>query len=233
MSKSYVSEPLEKRVLLSLTIFGTPGDDTIILAVSGNIISGHTIHATVNGVTTDYNDNNNLFINCGDGNDQVQVHTLGGENLEVDAGHGDDTLTVGLGDFTSDINGTIAFASSALDNGGNDSLIIDDSFGEGTTYDVDTQMVSGEEVFGSAKVTWDGGIESKLLEGSEHADSYNIYGLQAGTTINGGRGDDVFTLGADDHAIQKQLCHGTDTADYGADDGDTLRAWRLGERRWC
>jgi hypothetical protein len=206
--KRYFAEALERRAYLDHSLVGTPGNDTIIVATTGNDATGHTVHVTINNNTTQFDDDGApVEIDAGDGNDHIEVRTVDDEDITILAGHGDDTCIVGTGNLTDDIDGSVTFGNHALDNGGNDSLVMDDSFGtdvngDGHTYDVTDEHVDVEETIGSCRVEWDPGIESKLLKATDGPDLFNIADIDAGMTINGSDGNDFFQLGTDDHTVQ-------------------------------
>src|SRR5438045_3543038 len=125
--KRYQIQRLEARLLLTIFIDGTTGNDTLSVTRSGN-----DLHITLNGnsSTMGVPSSQGLVVSGLGGNDNV---TVGDLNLqyEVFGAGGDDTLTAGGGDVNhSGVDG--------VDGGnGTDIIILDDSATSGaSTYEL-------------------------------------------------------------------------------------------------
>ncbi|MFT3786379.1 MAG: hypothetical protein QM770_09450 [Tepidisphaeraceae bacterium] len=188
-----VAQTVEARRLLAV-VAGTAGDDVISID-----IVGPSIVVTVNGTPTNFDDavESSVLINAGSGADAVTVLHTGLNTITVNGGAGNDTLTVGNGNFDVNVDANVTFNGNA----DTDLLRIDDTFdapgddvaniGAGTI-----KKVSGETV------TW--ATNSELVESIEvllgaNADTINVNGSAAltSTTINAGDGNDSVIVGQD------------------------------------
>ena len=175
-----------------VTIAGTPGDDVIDANFSQDFLA-----VTVNGVMTSYPAAGELTINGLSGNDTITFTADCFQSVTVNAGLGDDTVTLfGRGDFTVSAGGG---ADVITGGAGNDTLLGglgDDLISGGTGNDVINGGGGNDEVIG--------GIGDDDLQGAGGDDE-----------LLGGRGDDLLTgeSGAD-------LLNGGSGFDTACDNGE-------------
>lgn len=132
--KRYDIQHLEARLLLTIFIDGTTGDDTLTVTRSGN-----DLHITLNGSSSTMGvpSNTDVVVSGLGGNDNVTVGDLN-VTYQVFGAGGDDTLTAGGGDVNhSGVDG--------VDGGnGTDIIILDDSATSGaSSYDLFTDVGTG------------------------------------------------------------------------------------------
>src|SRR4051794_18704191 len=97
-----VIELLEPRRLLTSTVNGTTGNDDIVV-ISDPLLG---VIVVVNKGPEQDVDGSALVINCGDGNDTVEVDSQNlNDSMTVNGGLGNDFLTVAQGNFGDDISG--------------------------------------------------------------------------------------------------------------------------------
>ena len=122
----HVAELLEPRRLLTVTIDGTSGPDTITVEYISDLINHW--HVVINGSGSDQLLSNGLQVNGLGGNDDIEIIRTFDEFCTVNGGSGDDVITVGGGNFDSKFQRTINVGGSTGDN----TLVIFDERETGT-----------------------------------------------------------------------------------------------------
>jgi len=186
-------EALEPRRLLStLTVNGTSGND--VIAVSHN---GVSYNITVNGVlTTSGVNDSEIIIEALGGNDFCRVVSTGGaETVRFRGGLGDDDLFVAGGDFSGRIDGTVVFEENA--NAGQDDLTIEDAAAPNpNAWHVGTGYIYADEFATfDARVNFNTNVEAKVILQSALAETTFIDAPVEGVTINLGNGNDLIQYG--------------------------------------
>ena len=137
-----------------------------------------------------------LLVHGRGGTDHITIKSLPGNlPVTVRGDGGSDTLIVGNGDWDAFIGSNIHFIGGE----GSDSVYVDDTkddFGR-DTYDIRT--ASFRKTHGRTLTVDVGSLESMTVQGSGHADQFNIHSTAqtGGYTlwVSGNNGDDRFTLG--------------------------------------
>ena len=120
------AESLETRRLFGAHVInGTDGNDTITVSHVGN-----DWHVVVNGRDNVFREIIEVHVRGLDGNDTITVNnTHETASLQIFAGSGDDTITIGGGDVKARI-----FSVHAEGDGGNDTVVVDDRSGSTSDY---------------------------------------------------------------------------------------------------
>jgi hypothetical protein len=194
----YLDECLERRILFDLTIDGTSGNDKFVIdADSGAIV------VNLNGVVTMYNNPADGQVNIlgHSGNDDIDLRSTGTNTFFLTGNDGNDSYEIGDGNLGANIGAPVHITElEGPGNGGNDSVTIDDSFGGGTTYNLDVGQLTCP--FPHANGGFDpiyfqiGSTDTFKLIGSQNGDALYAYGFNPNTTIQLQGGDDALRLDA-------------------------------------
>ncbi len=173
------------------------GAGTIYWTPSSTATGGVTFLSVVGGSgssTFNINNTSRFFyytsLATGAGNDTVNVYQTSG-GLSDDNLGGSDTTNVGLGSVAH-INGFVDVYGA-----GSTALVVDDHLD--TTLRTVTLTSSQLTGLGNAgTLSYGSGVTALTVDGSSKASTYNIQSTAAGSTVtvNGGIGNDTFTLGS-------------------------------------
>ena len=239
---------IEKR---TLHITGTPGDDTLAIHENeidfGNdgVIDFEPIRRRYDRVKIDLGDGVDKLIHEGTGgDDRIEVRGLTGvEYVDVNAGDGDDSVTIDAIDDLWEVHTDLGAADGDLDR-----VVVNDSdegyqssignFGRLSvlaavyaTFDgyepTDRLRLNGnggEDILSASTdlmaITLDGGDDTDVVLGGPGRDT--LIGGDDFDDIKGGRGDDTVYLGADFDRFSWAPGDGSDTVDGGPGSRDSL-----------
>ena len=193
------------------------GDD---VSISGDVITGTSIVVNTQSFNTH---DSSVIINCGDGNDFIEMDTEAtGTSITVRGGLGDDRLTVGQGNIGGDISGGhITFEENP--NEGTDGVWIDDAAGEvhsqhDTMHISNTSTYVDETLAIDATVFYSDNVESKfILQGGPDDVDY-IDGIPSGLNVQLGLGDNTVIYGGSNHVMFGTIFPATlSTSNQGSD----------------
>jgi Ca2+-binding RTX toxin-like protein len=151
-----------------LTVEGTRGDDTIVLALKPgrpDIVQVDVGDARKNPFHFKRKDIDSIYVDSGDGNDAVSIDEANGVFTDtiattLDGGEGDDTLAGGSG------------AEMLIGSGGNDSI-------DGNKGADKALMGAGDDTF-----VWDPGDGSDVVEGQDDSDTMVFNGAGAAEQVD-------------------------------------------------
>lgn len=212
------AEALAARRLLAVTVLGTTVEDVISVTANAS-----TLFVTLNGVTTTYPlaSVDQLDIAGDSGDDRITIQSSGTVPIWIDAGNGDDRVTVGGGDWRANVLGNITVMGSA----GEDRFLLDNSTSVSSAitienpFNVDTQISieEGSTLFVDAG-TPQSAVELIDLSLGADADEVNLLGISSLTTLQ------VLANGGDDSIVVFNDFDSTINANVTVDGGDGVNA---------
>jgi hypothetical protein len=183
------AEQLEQRRLLT-TYTGTANPDTFLIQVGGGNVT-----VTINGVPNIQSDAAvaDIVINALGGADTITLINNTNNPTTINAADGDDSITIGGGDYDNNITSAVTITDSA---GTLDHLTIDDT-ADGLGSDTYTMTVDRTlQKFASAVTSW-AGINSVVVNGSNQVNTWDVNtdNGSGAVTLNGGSAVDTFNIG--------------------------------------
>jgi hypothetical protein len=198
----YAIGPLERRTLLSVPIYCSPGDDTLVV----NVQSDNRIFIIYNGnseVLPAPTGGNVIDIYGDAGNDDIWIQNTNDCEINVYDTDGADTYRVGSGEIESDIQHNVSIYDSSTNAGTKvDQLTVEDGVGnsngtglrfDGTKFELLASIHQANIVFTL------GGEDSVTYNGTTADDRMYIEGMRPNVTFNMGDGNDTIDLGGFSH----------------------------------
>jgi hypothetical protein len=240
---------IEKR---TLHITGTPGDDTVALRENeidfgaDGVVDFEPISRRYDRVKIDLGEGVDKLIHDGTGgDDRIEVRGLTGvEYVDVNAGDGDDSVTIDAIDDLWEVHTDLGAADGDLDR----VTVHDSDEGDQSSVNAFTGQVSvltgtwstfagneptdrlrlngngGEDIVSASTdamaITLDGGDDMDVILGGPGRDT--LLGGDDFDDIKGGRGDDTVFMGADFDRFSWAPGDGSDTVDGGPSSRDSL-----------
>lgn len=222
------AERLAPRLLLTLAVAGTPGDDVISVEV---VASNLVVRVNQTSQSFPLQSVDQLAIDAMAGNDRVDILSAGTIPVSVDGGDGNDTFTVGGGTWRVNVLGDVTLRGGL----GNDLAQIDDSLGTSAIvsitnpFNIDTQIAAGDggTIFVDAG-TLESTVEQIEIRTGIEADEVDILGISSFTLLRvlAGDGDDAVLVANDfDSTINSPLVVDGGTGENGLIVNDSADAF--------
>ena len=199
VNRVYLAEALEPRRLFDIVVNGTDGNDTLTVDCNGSFV-----FVTLNGIPgipiPIIGDAGELQINGLGGNDAINVTETGGLPCLITGGSGNDTITVGGGNFANFIHGG---GTSVDGDAGTDTVIIDDTADTGAdTYTVsgslDGSLTEFDKSDAAGAMDVDNTTENVQLRCNNDSNTINVNNNTdppfASFAVQGGGGNDTLNL---------------------------------------
>jgi hypothetical protein len=166
-NRLHLAELLEPRQLLTVTINATEGPDTISVEYIFDLINHWRV--IINGGTQHHFLDGNLQVNGLGGDDDIEIRRTHDNFCTVNGGAGDDTITVGGGNFDNLFQATINVGGSTGDN----TLVIFDERETGTPAGLEPglgplfgKMIYDNRVFENTSLIAEPTIDHFVLRGT-------------------------------------------------------------------
>ncbi len=201
-------EAMEPRRLLAAIINGTAGDDTFIISVGGDNSISLTLNGVPGGVAAP--GDGLVEVHGLGGNDSITLLNTGENRFFLFGGLGDDAYIVGNGDLKANILRDVQMIDPA--GQGNDTVVVNDLFGGGTSYRTDADSVTIFSLslpFIALPPMIDPGDGTTILgsNGDDTLDLNSVPGdsFPAKTVFDLGPNDDVVRLGGSQNIVDPGL----------------------------
>lgn len=130
-----------------------------------------------------------IVINAGDGNDTIEVRTLGAnEPVTVNAGSGDDDINIAIGDVDNNLQSNVTVNGDS----GSDSIWVNDLVdGAGS----DSYTITNTSFAKPSRTVTFASVERLDIDGSDNDDTYHVQAFSGDQLIIDGQdGNDVFNI---------------------------------------
>ena len=191
-------ELLESRIHLSLSLQGTPGDDSFIVSVE----SDNRVQLNFNGAIEVFDGPADGFVEIlgFGGNDDIWLQNTNDLQFYITGHDGDDSYTIGNGQLELDIeeNVTVVEQPAQPGQGGNDQLLFNDSLGfnGGSAIVIRDGRLLLPSTLALPLIDFNLTPEDQVtLQGSTGGDEYFVEGLRPNMTFNMGAGNDTASFG--------------------------------------